>query len=78
MSYSHSDWLVMQDTTEIKRVLVEQLTKFLLEDEGKNYITFTKYTDSQTFQTKYMATLCLTPNNQTQLIITSMKDKNLL
>lgn len=78
MTYSHNDWLVTQDTNEIKRVLVEQLTKFLLEGEGKNYITFTKNTDPQTFQTNYMATLCLTPNNQTQLIITSLKDKNLL
>ena len=78
MSYSHSDWLAMQDTNEIKRVLVEQLTKFLLEDEGKNYITFTKSTNPQTFQTNYMVTLCLTPNNQTQLIINSMKNKNLL
>jgi len=77
ISYTTTDWQFTLSEDSIKEQLTNQLAKFLTDGEGKNYLSFTKISNPTTFEHKYMATLCLVPNTQTQELVKAAKQLNL-
>ncbi|NDB81613.1 MAG: hypothetical protein EB127_02505 [Alphaproteobacteria bacterium] len=63
---------------EIKESLVKQLCNFLLEGEGKSFVNFSKTHNSNDYHNTYMATICITPSNQTQVLVKRAKEEKLI